>query len=118
MRHGNHKYTLGVKPAHRQAIIRNLAVEVFEHGKIKTTHARCMALRGYVEKLITLAKNDSVHNRRVAYTKLNNKDAVANLFNNVAPKFKTRNGGYTRVVKISEGRVGDSAKISYFSLVE
>lgn len=118
MRHGNHKYTLGVKPAHRQAIIKNLAIEVFEHGKIKTTHARCMALRGYVEKLITLAKEDTVHNRRVAYSKLNNKDAVTNLFTQVAPKFKTRNGGYTRVVKISEGRVGDSAKMSYFTLVD
>lgn len=118
MRHGNHKYTLGVKPAHREAIIRNLAIEVIEHGKIKTTHARCMALRGYVEKLITLAKSDSVHNRRVAYSKLNNKDAVAQLFNTVAPKFKTRNGGYSRVIKIADGRVGDGAKMSYFSLVE
>lgn len=118
MRHGNHKYTLGVKPAHRQAIIRNLAIEVIEHGKIKTTHARCMALRGYVEKLITLAKEDTVHNRRIAYSKLNNDNAVKELFTNVAPKFKTRNGGYTRVIKIAEGRVGDSAKMSYFALVE
>ncbi|MBY0414435.1 MAG: 50S ribosomal protein L17 [Bdellovibrionales bacterium] len=118
MRHGNHKYTLGVKPAHRQAIIRNLAIEVIEHGKIKTTHARCMALRGYVEKLITLAKEDTVHNRRLAYSKLNNDNAVKELFANVAPKFKTRKGGYTRVIKIAEGRVGDSAKMSYFALVE
>ena len=118
MRHGKHKYTLGVKPAHRVAIIKNLAIEVFEHGKIKTTHARCMALRPYVEKLITLAKVDSVHNRRVAYSKLNSDKAVTFLFNDVAPKFKTRNGGYTRVIKIAEGRVGDNAKMSYFSLVE
>jgi large subunit ribosomal protein L17 len=118
MRHGNHRYTLGVKPAHRTAIIKNLAIEVFEHGQIKTTHARAMALRTYVEKLITLAKEDSVHNRRTAYSKLNNKDAVANLFTKVAPKFKTRNGGYTRVTKIADGRVGDSAKMSYFSLVD
>ncbi len=118
MRHGNHKYTLGVKPAHRVAIIKNLAIEVLEHGKIKTTHARCMALRGYVEKLITLAKVDSVHNRRLAYSKLNNDKAVTALFTTVAPKFKTRNGGYTRVIKIAEGRVGDSAKMSYFALVD
>ena len=118
MRHGNHKYTLGVKPAHRVAIIKNLAIEVLEHGKIKTAHARCMALRGYVEKLITLAKVDSVHNRRLAYSKLNNDKAVTALFTTVAPKFKTRNGGYTRVIKIAEGRVGDSAKMSYFALVE
>ena len=117
MRHGNHKYKLGVKPAHRQAIIKNLAIEVFEHGTINTTHARCMALRGYVEKLITLAKVDSVHNRRLAYSKLNNDAAVVNLFK-LAPKFANRNGGYTRVVKIAEGRVGDNAKVSYFSLVD
>jgi large subunit ribosomal protein L17 len=118
MRHGNHKYNLGVKPAHRTAIIKNLAIEVFEHKKIKTTHARCMALRSYVEKLITLAKVDSVHNRRLAYAKLNSDKAVTFLFNDVAPKFKTRNGGYTRVIKIAEGRVGDSAKMSYFALVD
>ena len=118
MRHGNHKYKLGVKPAHRAAIIRNLAIEVIEHGKIKTTHTRCKALKPYLEKLITLAKEDSVHNRRTAYSKLNNDNAVSVLFSNVAPKFKTRNGGYTRILKISEGRVGDNAKMSFIALVD
>jgi large subunit ribosomal protein L17 len=118
MRHGNHKYNLGVKPAHRVAIIKNLAIEVFEHRQIKTTHARCMALRSFVDKLITLAKVDTVHNRRTAYSKLNDNNAVTNLFTNVAPKCKTRNGGYTRVTKIADGRVGDNAKMSYFSLVD
>lgn len=118
MRHGNHKYNLGVKPAHRVAMVKNLAIEVFEHGQIKTTHARCMALRSFVDKLITLAKEDTVHNRRTAYSKLNNDEAVINLFTKVAPKCKTRNGGYTRVIKIADGRVGDSAKMSYFSLVD
>ena len=118
MRHGNHRYTLGVKPAHRLSMMRNLAIEVFEHGKIKTTHARCMALRSYVDKLITLAKEDTVANRRVALSKLDNKDAVANLFKNVAPKFLKRNGGYTRVIDTADGRVGDSAKMSYIALVD
>jgi large subunit ribosomal protein L17 len=118
MRHGNHKYTLGVKPAHRVAMMRNLASEVLDHGKIKTTHTRCMALRSYVEKLITLAKIDSVANRRLAFSKLNNQEAVVNLFKNVAPKFVNRNGGYTRVIKTADGRVGDNAPMSYFSLVE
>ena len=118
MRHGNHKYKLGVNPAHRAAMIRNLAVEVIEHGKIKTTHARCMATRIFVEKLITLAKTDSVANRRLAFSKLNNKNAVEALFANVAPKFKTRNGGYTRVIKTADGRVGDNAKMSYIALVD
>jgi large subunit ribosomal protein L17 len=118
MRHGNHKHTLGVKPAHRVAMMRNLASEVFDHGKIKTTHTRCMALRSYVEKLITLAKVDSVANRRLAFSKLNNDAAVINLFTNVAPKFLKRNGGYTRIIKTADGRVGDNAPMSYFSLVE
>jgi len=118
MRHGNHRYKLGVSPAHRISMMRNLAVEVFEHGKIKTTHARCMALRGFVEKLITLAKEDTVANRRLALSKLDNKEAVKNLFTNVAPKFKNRNGGYTRVIKSADGRVGDNAKVSYFTLVD
>jgi large subunit ribosomal protein L17 len=118
MRHGNHKYTLGVKPAHRVSMMRNLASEVLDHGKIKTTHTRCMALRSYVEKLITLAKEDTVANRRLAFAKLNNQEAVVNLFKNVAPKFLKRNGGYTRVIKTADGRVGDNAPMSYFSLVE
>lgn len=118
MRHGNHKYTLGVKPAHRVAMMRNLASEVLDHGKIKTTHTRCMALRSYVEKLITLAKEDTVANRRLAFSKLNNQEAVVNLFKNVAPKFLNRNGGYTHVIKTADGRVGDNAPMSYFSLVD
>ena len=80
MRHGKHKYKLGVSPAHRKSMIRNLACEIVEHGKIKTTQARAKAVRGYIEKLITLAKTDSVHNRRVAFGKLNNKEAVSKLF--------------------------------------
>jgi large subunit ribosomal protein L17 len=118
MRHGNHKYKLGVNPAHRIAMMKNLAIEVIEHGKIKTTHTKCMAVKIFVEKLITLAKNDTVANRRTAFSKLNNKNAVNALFENVAPKFKTRNGGYTRVIKTADGRVGDNAKMSYIALVD
>lgn len=118
MRHGNHKYKLGVNPAHRASMMKNLAIEVIEHGKIKTTHTRCMAAKIFIEKLITLAKTDSVANRRLAFSKLNNKAAVAALFENVAPKFKTRNGGYTRVIKTADGRVGDNAKMSYIALVD
>jgi large subunit ribosomal protein L17 len=98
--------------------MKNLAIEVIEHGKIKTTHTKCMAVRIFVEKLITLAKEDTVANRRTAYSKLNNRNAVNFLFENVAPKFKTRNGGYTRVIKTADGRVGDNAKMSYIALVD
>lgn len=118
MRHGKHKYKLGVDPAHRKSMMRNLACEIIDHGSIKTTQARAKAMRGFVEKLVTLAKNDSVANRRLAYQKLNNKLAVTKLFAEVAPKFKERNGGYTRVIKCAEARLGDASKMSYISFVD
>jgi large subunit ribosomal protein L17 len=118
MRHGNKKYRIGTNPAHRKSLIRNLAIEVIDHGKIKTTHTKCKAIQPYVEKLITLAKTDSVANRRLAFSKLNNKEAVQRLFTEVAPKYATRNGGYTRVLKMADGRVGDNADMSYILLVD
>jgi large subunit ribosomal protein L17 len=118
MRHNKHKYKLGVSPSHRVALMKNLAIEVIDHGKIKSTHQKCKAVQIYVEKLITIAKTDTVANRRLAFSKLNNKDAVTKLFQEVAPKFKERNGGYTRVLKLADGRVGDNAKMSYIALVD
>jgi large subunit ribosomal protein L17 len=118
MRHSRKKYKIGTTPAHRKALVKNLMIEVIDHGKIKTTHAKCKAVQGYVEKIITLAKVDTVANRRVAFSKLNNKAAVQKLFTEVAPKFKERNGGYTRVMKLADGRVGDNAKMSYIALVD
>jgi len=118
MRLTSKRYKLGLSPSHRISLIRNLAVEVIEHGTIKTTHARCMAVKPYVEKLITIAKVDTIANRRLALSKLNNKNAVSVLFSIVAPKFKTRNGGYTRVIKTADGRIGDGAPVSYISLVD
>ncbi|MBT7608778.1 MAG: 50S ribosomal protein L17 [Bacteriovoracaceae bacterium] len=118
MRHSRKKYKIGTTPAHRKALVKNLMIEVIDHGKIKTTHAKCKAVQGYVEKIITLAKEDTVANRRLAFSKLNNKAAVQKLFTEVAPKFKDRNGGYTRVMKLADGRVGDNAKMSYIALVD
>ncbi len=118
MRHQNKKYRLGVKPAHRKSMLRNLASDVIGNGSIRTTQTRCKALRSYVEKLITLAKNDTVANRRTAFKKLNNKKAVQTLFSEVGPKFKDRNGGYTRILKIADGRVGDNAKMGIISFVD
>jgi large subunit ribosomal protein L17 len=118
MRHSKHKYKLGVNPSHRKSLIRNLAVEVIDHGKIKTTQTKAKAIKGYVEKLVTLAKEDTVHNRRLAYKKLNNKAAVTKLFTEVAPKFKERKGGYTRIVKLPDTRVGDASKMGYISFVD
>jgi large subunit ribosomal protein L17 len=118
MRHQNHKYKLGVKPAHRKSLMRNLASEVIDHGKIKTTHAKCKAVQIYVEKLITLAKVDTVANRRLASSRLGNKLAVQKLFSDVGPKFVQRPGGYTRILKLADGRVGDNAKMSLIALVD
>jgi large subunit ribosomal protein L17 len=118
MRHKNYKYKVGSTTSHRLSLMRNLSSDLIEHGKIKTTHAKCMAVRGYVEKLITLAKDDTVANRRLAFQKLNNKNSVTKLFAEVGPKFKQRPGGYTRVLKLAENRYGDNAKMSYICLVE
>lgn len=118
MRHGNHKYKLGVKPQHRKALVQNLSIELITHGKIKTTETKAKAIKPFVEKLVTLAKVDSIANRRVAFTKLNNKEAVKALFETVAPKFKQRPGGYTRLLKIAETRLGDGAKEAYIAFVE
>ncbi len=118
MRHQNRKYRIGTNPAHRKSLLRNLAIEVIDHGKIKTTHTKCKAVQPFVEKLVTIAKEDTVANRRLAFSKLNNKLAVQKLFNEVAPKYKERNGGYTRILKLADGRVGDNAKMSYIALVD
>jgi len=109
MRHGCHKYKLGVKPQHRKALVQNLCIELITHGKIKTTETKAKAIKPTVEKLITLAKVDTIANRRLAFTKLNN---------TVGPKFKQRPGGYTRILKLAEGRLGDGAKESIIALVE
>ena len=118
MRHNRHKNLLGVARSHRKSMMRNLAISLIEHGKINSTQAKCKAVQPYVEKLVTIAKTDSVANRRLAFSKLNSKKAVKNLFENVAPKFKARNGGYTRIVKSAEPRVGDGSAMGIIAFVE
>ncbi len=117
MRHQNYKYNIGTSPSHRKALLRNLATEIIDHGKIKTTHAKCKAVRVFVERLITIAKTDSVANRRLAFQRLHNKDAVSKLFSDVAPRYKERAGGYTRILQFADGRVGDNSQMSSISLV-
>jgi len=118
MRHSKYKYNIGTSPSHRKALIKNLTAEIIDHGKIKTTITKCRAVKPYVEKLITLAKNDTVANRRLAQSRIGNKKAVQKLFAEIGPRFKERAGGYTRINKVADGRVGDNAKIGYISLVE
>ncbi|MBD3224049.1 MAG: 50S ribosomal protein L17 [Caldithrix sp.] len=116
MRHkkrGNH---LSRTTGHRKALMRNLAAQVFEYKEIKTTTAKAKELRSYVERLITYGKRGTLHHRRLAFRMLQNKDAVTNLFDEIAPAFESRAGGYTRVVKLGRRR-GDGADLSLFQLV-
>ena len=116
MRHrkkGNH---LSRTSSHKKALMRNLAAQVIEHKEIKTTHAKAKELRGYVERLITYGKKGTVHHRRLAFKFLQNKQAVNDLFTEIAPSFEDRNGGYTRIIKLGN-RKGDNAPLSLFQLV-
>jgi len=96
--------------------MRNLAIQVFEHKEIRTTLAKAKELRSYVERLITYGKKGTLHHRRLAFSFLQNKQAVTTLFDEIAPTYETRNGGYTRIIKLGN-RKGDNAKISIFQLV-
>ena len=116
MRHkkkGNH---LGRTTSHKKALMRNMAAQVLEHKEIKTTVAKARELRGYVERLVTYGKKGTLHHRRLAFKFLQSKDAVKGLFNEVAPTFETREGGYTRIIKLGSRR-GDGAPMSILQLV-
>lgn len=116
MRHrkkGNH---LGRTASHKKALMRNLAAEVFEHKEIRTTLAKAKELRSYVERLITYGKKGTLHHRRLAFQFLQNKQAVKTLFDEIAPLYEDRAGGYTRIIKLGN-RKGDNAAISIFQLV-
>lgn len=117
MRHKCGIKKLGKPTALRIAMLRSLAISLITHGRIETTVARAKALRGFVEPLITLGKDGSIAARRNAMSKLPNKDAVNKLFAEVAPLFKERNGGYTRVLKTGI-RPGDGAMNAIIELVE
>lgn len=107
---------LGGSASNQKKILSNLAASLFEHGAIKTTDAKAKALRPYAEKLITKAKDGSVAARRQVLAEVPQKDVVAYLFNELAPKFENRQGGYTRIIKL-ENRTGDNAPMSQISLV-
>ncbi len=117
MRHGDKVNNLGRTTAHRHALMRNLAAALFTHKRIFTTLAKAKALRGFVEPLITKSKDDSTHSRRVAFSYLNDKDAVKELFGVIAAKVGERPGGYTRVIKTGF-RAGDAAEMAMIELVD
>jgi large subunit ribosomal protein L17 len=117
MRHGDKINNLSRTAAHRKALLANLANELFIHKRIFTTLAKAKALRVYVEPLITRAKEDTMHNRRVVFSYLRNKEGVKALFNEVREKILNRNGGYTRIIKIGH-RKGDAAEMAMIELVD
>ncbi|GAA1473752.1 50S ribosomal protein L17 [Corynebacterium felinum] len=107
---------LGGSASHQKHILSNLAAQLIEHGAIKTTDAKAKVLRPYVEKLITKAKSGTLADRRNVLKLVPHKDVVAHLFDELAPKFENRTGGYTRIVKL-ENRKGDNAPMSLIALV-
>ena len=117
MRHGNGLRKLNRTSAHRAAMLRNMANSLIEHEAIKTTVPKARELRRVVEPLITLAKEPTVANKRLAFARLRNRDNVVKLFNVLGPRFATRPGGYTRILKMGF-RVGDNAPMAYMELVE
>jgi large subunit ribosomal protein L17 len=117
MRHSRHKFKLGVMPSHRVSMMKNLGISFITHGQIKTTITRSKALKPFIERLITISKKDTVANRRLAFKKLNSSKAVKILFDTIGPKYVERNGGYTRITKTTDRRVGDGSEMSYISLV-
>jgi len=117
MRHGKKFNHLGRKTAHRKALLANMAISLIEHKRIKTTLAKAKALRTYVEPLITKAKTDTTHSRRVVFSYLNNKEALKELFGEVASAVADRPGGYTRILKLGT-RTGDNAEMALIELVD
>ena len=117
MRHGHGLRKLNRTSSHRLAMLRNMANSLLEHEAIKTTVPKAKELRRVVEPLITLAKEDSVANRRLAFARLRNRDNVTKLFTVLGPRFAQRPGGYTRILKMGF-RVGDNAPMAYMELVE
>ena len=109
--------TFGRNSSRRKALFQALAISLIEHEGIKTTLPKAKELRSLIEPLITLAKDDSVSNRRIAFSKIRNKSAVGKLFSDLGPRFKDRPGGYSRIIKIGF-RKGDAAPIAFIELVD
>jgi large subunit ribosomal protein L17 len=126
VRHQKAGYKLNRNTAHRLALYRNLTRALFEHDRIITTEAKAKAVRPFVEKLITLAKRGlaaddpakALHARRLAIARLHDKAAVAKLFSDIAPRYTERPGGYTRVIKRHERRLGDGGKTAFLELLK
>ena len=117
MRHGLGLRKLNRTSSHRLAMLRNMMNSLIEHEAIKTTLPKAKELRRVIEPMITLAKEPTVANRRLAFDRLRDRDSVVKLFNELGPRFKTRPGGYTRILKMGF-RVGDNAPMAFVELVD
>jgi large subunit ribosomal protein L17 len=117
MRHGKKFNHLSRKAAHRKSMLANMACSLVEHKRIKTTLAKAKALRIYIEPLITKSKNDTTHSRRVVFSYLKQKQAITELFGEISSKVAERNGGYTRILKLSN-RLGDNAQMCFIEFVD
>ncbi len=117
MRHQRSGKKLGRDSAHRKALFANLTASLIEHGRIRTTETKAKAVRPIAEKMITLGRDGSIHARRQALAYLRTQEVVHKLFSEVAPRFRDRPGGYTRVVKLGP-RPGDAAPMAYLELVD
>ena len=117
MRHRQSGRQLNRNSSHRKAMFKNMSVSLFDHELIRTTLPKAKELRRVAEKLITLAKVDSVANRRLAFSRLRDRDAVTKLFNELGPRYEKRPGGYLRILKCGF-RTGDKAPMAYVELVD
>jgi large subunit ribosomal protein L17 len=117
MRHHKIGRQLSRNSSHRKATLQSLSVALIKYGAIKTTVAKAKELRRVAEPLITRSKNDSVHNRRTAFSRLRDKEVVGILFNDLGPRYKERPGGYTRIIKCGY-RAGDNAPMALIELVD
>ena len=117
MRHGKKINHLGRKTAHRKSMLANMACSLIEHKRINTTTAKAKALKQFVEPLITKSKSDTTQNRRIVFSRLRQKEAVAELFRDVSAKVGDRPGGYTRIIKLGN-RLGDNADMAMIELVD
>ncbi len=117
MRHRCEGRKFGREADHRKAMMKNLVISLFQHGQIETTQAKAKEMRGLAERAITYGKNGSLHHKRLAFTILHDHLLVKKLFEEIAPKFADRNGGYTRIIK-TRFRRGDCAPMAIIQLVE
>jgi large subunit ribosomal protein L17 len=126
MRHNKHHASLGVSVEHRRAMLSNMAASLITHGRIETTLTKAKALRPFIEKVITKAKQaaaksekkDALHLRRLALSDVRDETAITKLFNETYKEFANRNGGYTRIYKLGQQRLGDAAEMALIEFVK